>query len=531
MDKKSSSKKVVLKPEFIPILEQLQTLGKPIEARELSALLKIEYEVLMSGAIYSLQQQGLASFSEETVEIISLTPEGETYGQKGLPERQLWQLFVKNGRKEITVKDFQNECESALKMDKKLFFIGLSNIKKNRWVRVSKATQAETIFADVENPPLGKDEKLLELIMKSATKSFKITEIPADLKDAVNQLYSRKLLNREKKTLRVITLTSEGKSVKKSQIGVIENEIFHLTAEMIKSGSWKDQLPQMKKYEVNALGPRINVGKTHPMTNIINEIREIFHAMGFSEIKGPIIEMAFFNFDALYQPQDHPAREMHDTFYLTNPKEARLPASKVVNAIKAVHENGGDTGSMGWRYNWSEDIAKKMLLRTHTTATTLRYLSTFANDAEKNGTKLSKVFCIDRVFRNEKVDWKHLAEFQQIEGIVIGENVTLCNLIGQIVEFYKRMGFSKVVTRPGFFPYTEPSMEIAVYSEELGKWLEMGGSGMFRPEVTYPWGIKNPMRVLAWGMGLERLAMLKLKRNDIRDLYQSPISWLREVPY
>jgi phenylalanyl-tRNA synthetase alpha chain len=141
------------------------------------------------------------------------------------------------------------------------------------------------------------------------------------------------------------------------------------------------------------------------------------------------------------------------------------------------------------------------------------------------------VFSIDRVFRNEKVDKSHLAEFTQIEGIVVGERVTLCDLIGVIKEFYRKMGFEKVVTRPGFFPYTEPSMEISVYYDKLGEWLEMGGSGIFRPEVTYPWGIENPTRVLAWGLGLERLAMLKFGREDIRDLYINPIKWLRQESY
>ena len=353
-------------------------------------------------------------------------------------------------------------------------------------------------------------------------------EVSTDLEDALKILMSRKLLTREKRTNRMIQLTPEGQKVKKSQLDLLENEVFKLTSEMIKTGSWESALPNLKKYNIAANGPRIQVGKTHPMTNLINEIREIFHAMGFNEIKGPIVEMAFFNFDALYQPQDHPAREMHDTFYLKNPAIARLPPPEKVNAIRAVHENGGDSGSMGWRYSWSDDIAKKTLLRTHTTATTLERLSQGLNP---DIPLPQKYFCIDRVFRNEKVDWKHLAEFQQIEGIVIGENMTLCNLIGQIVEFYHRMGFKKIMTVPGFFPYTEPSMEIAVFSEERQKWMQLGGSGIFRPEVTYPWGIKDPIRVIAWGMGLERLAMLKFKRDDIRDLYQSPVSWLREVPY
>jgi phenylalanyl-tRNA synthetase alpha chain len=529
MTKKSASKEYAIRPEYVPVLDKLQALGEPIEARELSSQMNLEYEKLMSGAVYTLNQLGLAKYSENEVEQLTPTEEGLAYIQNGLPERQLFGLLTKEGRKEMTVADFQGEAENALGLDKKLFFIGLSNMKKNKWVLSSKATAQESLFVTNDTVDQKPEEQLLQWIGEhQSTGGAYVKDLPKELEDALKALMSRKLLNREKKTVRIIELTAEGQQVSKDQLVLKENEVFRLTPEMIKTGSWEENLANLKKYDVAAYGPRIQVGKTHPMTNLINEIREIFHAMGFNEIKGPIVEMAFFNFDALYQPQDHPAREMHDTFYLKNPSVAKLPPPEKVDAIRQVHENGGNSGSLGWRYNWSEDIAKKMLLRTHTTATTLRRLSMGLEE----GTPLpQKYFCIDRVFRNEKVDWKHLAEFQQIEGIVIGEKMTLSDLIGQIVEFYKRMGFNKVMTVPGFFPYTEPSMEIAVFSEERQKWMQLGGSGIFRPEVTYPWGIKDPVRVIAWGMGLERLAMLRFKRADIRDLYQSPLSWLREVQY
>jgi phenylalanyl-tRNA synthetase alpha chain len=426
----------------------------------------------------------------------------------------------------VSILDFQTEVEKQLNLDKKLFFAALGQMKKKKWVVSSKATGIDMILVYNEKPDLGIDEVFLEQFQKQDEMIFE--DIEKKFIEIEDELYKRKLLNHEKKTLRIITLTDTGKKIKENQIEPMEESIVQITPDMLKSGAWKDNIAKLKRFEVNAAGPRIEVGKLHPMTIIINEIREIFHSMGFQEIKGPIVETAFYNFDALYQPQDHPAREMHDTFYLKNPLRGKLPKKEYVEAMKATHENGGDCGSIGWRYKWSEDIAKKVLLRTHTTATTCRQLRSIVE--EKKQLPL-KVFCIDRVFRNEKVDRTHLAEFQQIEGIIVGENVTLCDLIGQIVEFYKRMGFDKVVTRPGFFPYTEPSMEIAVYSNKLGRWLEMGGSGIFRPEVAEPAGLKEPIRVLAWGMGLERLAMLKLQREDIRDLYQSPISWLREVPY
>ncbi|MFW9879388.1 MAG: phenylalanine--tRNA ligase subunit alpha, partial [Candidatus Thorarchaeota archaeon] len=303
-------------------------------------------------------------------------------------------------------------------------------------------------------------------------------------------------------------------------------QISKITPEMLSSGIWKKY--DLKPFDVSKPGPILKAGKLHPMIKLINEIREIFLSMGFTEIRGPIIESAFYNFDALFQPQDHPAREMQDTFYLNNPKTAKLPEKDRVQAVKETHENGGDSGSRGWGYEWDVNIAKRTVLRTHTTATTIRRIADFYRNNEKVPVK---VFSIDRVFRNERVDRSHLAEFTQVEGIVIDDNVTLGDLIGLLSEFYRKMGFEKIITRPGFFPYTEPSMQVSAYFEKLGEWLEMGGSGIFRPEVTYPWGIKEPTRVLAWGQGLERIAMLYYDRDDMRDIYINPIKWLRKQSY
>ncbi|MFV2041169.1 MAG: phenylalanine--tRNA ligase subunit alpha, partial [Candidatus Hydrothermarchaeales archaeon] len=165
-------------------------------------------------------------------------------------------------------------------------------------------------------------------------------------------------------------------------------------------------------------------------------------------------------------------------------------------------------------------LASKTLLRTHTTSTTIRRLA-------EGGKQPIKVYSIGRVFRNERVSYKHLPEFHQIEGIVAGD-VSFKNLLGILKEFYGRMGFDKIRFRPAYFPYTEPSLEVEVYFEQKKSWIELGGAGIFRPEVTEPLGITYP--VLAWGLGLERLAMLRLDLTDIRALYRSDIDWLRSLP-
>ncbi len=509
---------IKIKKPVIDILKLLKEKNKEYLATELAKELGIDYIVLMS-YVNDLIPYELGGFKEVEVDQVFLTEEGIEYLKKGLPERQLLQIMLNENLKEILTEDL---LKKSL-LDQKIFYVGVSNMKKNKWVLQSNASGENKTFLNQEVFP----ETDLEKFLKSFDNEYKLdfaSLSDSDLK-LLEILNKRKLVERKQKTQRIIFLSEKGKSFDLSEVQELQ-QISKLTSEMITTGTWTNY--NLKPFDITKMGPLLKAGKMHPMVNLINEIREIFLSMGFTEIRGPIVESAFFNFDALFQPQDHPAREMHDTFYLNNPKTARLPEKDRVLAVKETHENGGDSKSLGWGYSWNEDIAKKTLLRTHTTATTIRRLAEFFRNNDKAPIK---VFSIDRVFRNEKVDKSHLAEFTQIEGIVIDNNVTLCDLIGVLSEFYKKMGFEKIITRPGFFPYTEPSMEIAVYYDKLEKWLEMGGSGIFRPEVTYPWGIKNPTRVLAWGLGLERLAMLKFGRADIRDLYVNPIKWLRQQSY
>jgi phenylalanyl-tRNA synthetase alpha chain len=223
--------------------------------------------------------------------------------------------------------------------------------------------------------------------------------------------------------------------------------------------------------------------------------------------------------DVLFIPQDHPAREMQDTFYCKVPQRIPIVEKQLLEKVAKVHENGGPTGSTGWGYTFSKAEGERALLRTHTTVNTIRYLY---NHPEPP----CKVFSLERVFRKEAIDTTHLPEFYQIEGIIHEEGAHFRQLIGVLKEFYKRMGFEKIRFRPGYFPYTEPSMEVEVFWN--GKWMELGGSGIFRPEVTEPVGVTNP--VLAWGLGLERLAMLRYGLTDIRGLYISDLEWLQKTP-
>lgn len=511
---------ISLKPATIMILKALQ--GQDgIEASELASTLQQDYIVVMS-AINELAGLGLATFSEHAVDQVSLTEEGNEYAGKGLPETRVFDHLHDHGIKQVPLQELKDAMVKK-GLDEKIFFIAINNLKRSRWISQVKLGNVPTVLVLKQDEAEKDGDALLRRVQEKGY--LDVSALDPATRELVSAFKKRTLLAGRTFTERTLSLTAKGKKLDPAKIQAVE-DVSRLTSDMITTGKWREV--SLKRYDVEIAGPRLFPGKIHPLVEVVNMVREIFFSMGFSEIRGPIIESAFFNFDALFQPQDHPAREMHDTFYLDRPAKARLPDPAHVQAVAAAHENGGDTGSTGWGYPWNEDVARQVLLRTHTTATTVRQLG----KAIEEGAPLPlKVFSIDRVFRNEKVDFSHLAEFMQVEGIVIGDHVTLADLRGTLVEFYTRLGFDKVITRPGFFPYTEPSMEISVYSKELDKWMEIGGSGIFRPEVCAPWGVKEPLRVLAWGQGLERIAMLRLQRKDIRDLYKNPLSWLREASY
>lgn len=262
-------------------------------------------------------------------------------------------------------------------------------------------------------------------------------------------------------------------------------------------------------FNVNVPGADAPLGKSHPITKITRRMKSIMSELGFQEMEGSIIESSFWNFDALFQPQDHPARELADTFYLDH--KSPLPDKKLVERVAKAHEDG-------WKYNWDPKEAQKSVLRTHTTCLSARTLASLKDK------KPRKFFAIGRVFRNEATDYSHLAEFHQVEGIIAWDKAKFTDLLGILKEFYGKLGFEKIRFRPSFFPYTEPSLEIEVYFEEKKQWLELGGAGIFRPEVSIPLAGVYP--VLAWGLSLERPLMLALELDDIRTFYKNDADFL-----
>lgn len=411
-----------------------------------------------------------------------LTNEGKLYAAAGSPEVQLFLAVPPEG---ISREELQR------KVGPSVYKIGCSQAIKNKWLEIGKQ-QVSRKVQQVEDT--AKD--LLTRIQNEEALS------QAD----IDALKRRKLIAPQ---------TWKGYSVRKGPNYAPKRKkvATDLTRENLQRGDWKEL--EFKEYNFNAKGQPAEGGHLHPLLKVRRQLQMIFLQMGFEEMPtNNFVESSFWNFDALFQPQQHPARDSHDTFFLQAPSTTKMLPEDYVERVKHVHEHGG-YGSRGYGYDWKREEANKNLLRTHTTAVSSRMLYLLAQKpfAPK------KYYSIDRVFRNEAVDRTHLAEFHQIEGLVCDRGLTLGDLIGVLQDFFSRLGMSQLRFKPAYNPYTEPSMEIFSYHEGLKKWVEIGNSGMFRPEMLLPMGLPEDVRVIAWGLSLERPTMILYGVDNIRDLF------------
>ncbi len=405
-----------------------------------------------------------------------LTQEGVVYLESGLPEKQLIDLLSEN--KLLSISDAREKIDN--------FDIALQWSLKNKWIELHNNE-----ITLVSNPSQILEQEALQKIQKGEDVE----------QDTINILLQRKLIKK--------VITSEADEL-------VGKEVTNLTPQLLKSGLWEKV--KFQKYDINVPALKSYPGKLHPYRQVIEEVREKLIGLGFVESKGPLVELNFWNSDALFMPSDHPARGIHDIYMIKEPSQGKIIDKQLWKRVEDTHRKGWITGSKGWG-NWDFELAKKLILRSQTTAVSARTLSKLKREDLPH-----KMFVIDHVFRPDVIDAKHFIEFDQCEGIVVGENLTFRNLLGYLKEFALTIGAEKVRFKPSYFPFTENSTELYVYFEELG-WVEAGGSGILRPEVTMPLGIEVP--VLAWGLGLGRLAMLKLKINDIRYLFADNIEWLR----
>ena len=444
------------------------------------------------GIIKSLAASNMVIFSETDKSKVNLTEEAMSFIESGSPEARAFEHVKKQGGNGVPLPEFK-------KLEKTISEVGFKQAMQQKWLAMDKATNSVVAKVDEITDAC---QKYLKLI-----KEGKKEDVPKKELD---------VLIKKRKLAKVETwkeyLVKQG-----PEFALERKKLEHdLTKEMLANGAWKTAA--FKEYTlVPGAGNIPASGHVHPLLKVRRAFREIFLQLGFSEMPtNNFVESGFWNFDTLIQPQQHPARDAHDTFFMKTPAKANFAPEDYVEKVKMMHEVGGH-GSVGHNYAWKREEADKNILRTHTTAVSARMLHKLAED----GFKPCKLFSIDRVFRNEAVDRTHLAEFHQVEGVVCDKGLTLGDLIGVIRQFFAQLGMTQVRFKPAFNPYTEPSMEIFAFHPMLGKWVEVGNSGMFRPEMLLPMGLPEDVNVIAWGLSLERPTMIMFGIDNIRDLFGS----------
>ena len=467
----------------------------------------------VKAALDRLASRGMVQYETNDTEQVVLTGEGQQICDEGSHEWKVWEAVKSKGR--IPIKDLEKVVGPSAK-------IGQGNAFKLKWVKKDGDSLTPVVKEVTDST-----RDLLQHVSENHT-----FPDPKQLKD----YQKRKLVTTQK----IITY-----SVKKGPRWALEipEERTDLTVEMLQDGSW--ETTTFKPYNFNARGEPQSSGALHPLNKVREEFRKIFFSQDFIEMPtARFVDSGFWNFDTLFVPQQHPARDLQDTFYVSDPPEAgppgpdpeadkaldemeadsqmyrssedadksKLDYAKYYKNVKAVHQDGA-FGSIGYRYPYSEDETTRLVMRTHTTAVSAYCLHRLAANPRP-----ARYFSIDRVFRNETVDATHLAEFHQIEGVIADYGLTLGGLMDFLGKFFTKLGISNLRFKPAYNPYTEPSMEVFGYHHGLGKWVEIGNSGMFRPEMLLAMGLPEDLRCYGFGLSLERPTMIKYGVSNIREL-------------
>jgi phenylalanyl-tRNA synthetase alpha chain len=491
------------------VLKALQAYGGSCSFDELLTASKQDNSAV-TRALANLQEKQLVRVREFEQVIVHLTDEGLEYAKQGLPERRLILSVLELGG-EATLEQAARRANIRPEFAK----VALGQVKSAKWGEVT--SQLQKVVLKASGIP---DKTVLERALETiaAKKDIPLDELPANLRDTVGMLKRRQLLESRKQKKRDIELTQQGWKALEQGV-TVPTEVSDLTSELLVSQRWRSV--NFRKYNIAAPVAPLWPGKKQPYRQFLDTLKRRLVALGFKEMSGPIVELMFFNCDALFMPQDHPAREIHDIYFVKADKRGDLGEhERFMEPVAETHENGWKTGSTGWGYRYSREEALKLILRSQGTAMSARTL--VSKDLEIPG----KYFSIARCFRPDQVDRTHLTEFNQVEGIVVGADLSLRDLLGVLERFAIEIaGADKVRFRPDYFPFTEPSIELQAYKEGYG-WLEFGGSGIFRPELTVPLGIKVP--VIAWGIGVDRLYMMRAGVDDIRLLFAQDLEWMRK---
>lgn len=460
-------------------------------------------------ALMWLAEKKLITIKEEKRITIRLGSEGLKFLKEGMPERRLVNTIIDAGG-ELSL----NEVTELSDINSELVNIAIGWARRKGWLEIIKK---ETTLLNVkEEPKRDLEEDLIQLL---STATHFLDQLDPRFMNSLQLLMNRpNVIIKEEKVKRFVKLTAEGLAL--SNMVKETEDVSQLTPEHIRSGAWRDI--KLRTYNINAPVANYWPGKKQPYKRFLDDLKLNLVALGFEEMEGPIVELMFFNCDALFMPQDHPAREIHDIYYPEEPVYGKLPERELLflENVKSAHEDGFNTGSKGWGYDFSTNESMRLILRSQGTALSARTM--ISRDLNVPG----KYFSISRCYRPDLVDRTHLTEFDQVEGIVVGKELTFKDLLGVLEMFAVEVaGADRVRFRPDYFPFTEPSVELAAFKEEFG-WIEFGGAGMFRPEVTKPLGVEVP--VIAWGLGVNRLYMMEAGIDDIRKLYSNDLDWLRK---
>ncbi len=466
-------------------------------------------EVEIMRALQWLQNKDIIMLKEELRDVIDIDTNGKKYLKSELPEKRLLKALKKSP---INI----TQIKTKAGLEKQEANIALGTLRKKAAIFITKDNK-DIIIKLIEQGKNLLEKGLIE--EKFLQKEFPVyaDTLTAEEKFAFSELNKRKnIIDTHTEKIKKAELTELGKEILKSDIEILD--IFdRLTPEMIKDGSWRTK--KFRSYDIKINVPNICAVKKQPYRKFLDEVRKKFLSLGFKEMFGPVVETDFWDMDALFMPQFHSARDIHDAFYIKEPKYAKLD-EKLVNKVKQAHENGFNTGSKGWQYKFDVKKTHRLLLRTQTTTCSARMLA--STNLEIPG----KYFAIGRCFRPDVIDATHAADFNQVEGIIIEENINFRHLKGLLKMFAEEFcQTDQIKIVPAYFPFTEPSAELHAKHPELG-WIELGGAGIFRPEVVKPL-LGREVPVLAWGIGIDRLAMFNLGIKDIRQLFSHDLQFLR----
>ena len=492
-------------------------------------------------ALSWLAGKGLVSEARrEAAVFYELTGLGQEWKEKGSPEERILELIRQ--RLKTDERPRLPDIAEALKLENKdigsafghLSKLGLLSMDGDKKVIIT--LPLEHLDDPAKNPVLAHFELMRGLLKKVVTEGGLLAEasLSGEEKTIISGIAKKRAASDaafrqiERETV-VYTFTvaedgsvpAEAAAAALKASGITGEEVGALTQEMLQAGSWKGK--SFRSYNVKVPPTRLMPGRTNPYAQFLENVKDKLSSLGFEEFDGPLVETEFWNSDALFMPQFHSARDIHDAYYVADPENssafarARAIEEPWLSNVASAHENGGKTGSRGWSYKFDRDFTRRLILRTQGTVLSAKTLPV----AKIPG----KYFGIVRCFRYDQVDATHLPDFYQTEGIVLGEDVNLRTLLGMLEMFAVEVAGAKEVKYvPGYFPFTEPSVEVHIKHPVLG-WFELGGSGIFRPEVTESLGVNVP--VAAWGIGIDRMALMALGLNDLRELFSYDIENVR----